>query len=225
MIYKIFSDEEVEDILSKLNNKKLVDGKDTQQLSQLYNIKENKETIITNKVDEYITNLFKQKGAINKIYAPTKIKNRIYNNYNINDFYDYHIDSFQSSDSKMLYNYGFTISLSDDFEGGQFVLQTEAGEIGYRVNKGEVVIFPIIYPHKVTKVTKGCRQNIIGWFESKVTYEQAYILKVVDEIKLINMQLLKSNSNNETFKSLLLKSGLVQNYLVTQWGNDIFQNA
>ena len=32
------------------------------------------------------------------------------------------------------------------------------------------------------------------------------------------MQLLKSNSNNETFKSLLLKSGLVQNYLVTQWG-------
>ena len=225
MIYKIFSDEEVEDILSKLNNKKLVDGKDTQQLSQLYNIKENKETIITNKVDEYITNLFKQKGVIEKIYAPTKIKNRIYNNYNINDFYDYHIDSFHSSDSKMLYNYGFTISLSDDFEGGEFVLQTEAGEIGYRVNKGEVVIFPIIYPHKVTKVTKGCRQNIIGWFESKVTYEQAYILKVVDEIKLINMQLLKSNSNNETFKSLLLKSGLVQNYLVTQWGNDIFQNA
>jgi hypothetical protein len=47
MIYKIFSDEEVEDILSKLNNKKLTDGKDTQQLSQLYNIKENKETIIT----------------------------------------------------------------------------------------------------------------------------------------------------------------------------------
>ena len=43
MIYKIFSDEEVEDILSKLNNKKLVDGKKTQQLSKVYNIKENKE--------------------------------------------------------------------------------------------------------------------------------------------------------------------------------------
>jgi hypothetical protein len=34
-----------------------------------------------------------------------QIKNRIYNNYNVNDFYDYHIDSFQSSDSKMLYNH------------------------------------------------------------------------------------------------------------------------
>ena len=163
MIYKIFSDEEVEDILSKLNNKKLVDGKDTQQLSQLYNIKENKETVINNKVDEHITSLFKQKGVIEKIYAPTKIKNRIYNNYNVNDFYDYHIDSFQSSDSKMIYNYGFTISLSDDYEGGQFVLQTEAGEIGYTVNKGEIVIFPIIYPHKVTPVTSGTRYSLVLW--------------------------------------------------------------
>ena len=219
MIYKIFSDEEVEDILSKLNNKKLVDGKKTQQLSKVYNIKENKETVINNKVDEHITSLFKQKGVIEKIYAPTKIKNRIYNNYNVNDFYDYHIDSFQSSDSKMLYNYGFTISLSDDFEGGEFVLQTEAGEIGYRVNKGEVVIFPIIYPHKVTKVTKGCRQNIIGWFESKVTYEQSYILKTLQEIVKTNMDVVKSNSENKTAKSLLIKSGLVQNYLVTKWGH------
>ena len=218
MIYKIFSDEEVEDILSKLNNKKLVDGKKTQQLSKVYNIKENKETVINNKVDEHITSLFKQKGVIEKIYAPTKIKNRIYNNYNVNDFYDYHIDSFQSSDSKMIYNYGFTISLSDDYEGGQFVLQTEAGEIGYTVNKGEVVIFPIIYPHKVTPVTKGCRQNIVGWFESKVTYEQSYILKTLQEIVKTNMDVVKSNSENKTAKSLLIKSGLVQNYLVTKWG-------
>ena len=218
MIYKIFSDEEVEDILSKLNNKKLVDGKKTQQLSKVYNIKENKETVINNKVDEYITSLFKQKGAIEKIYAPTKIKNRIYNNYNVNDFYDYHIDSFQSSDSKMIYNYGFTISLSDDYEGGQFVLQTEAGEIGYTVNKGEVVIFPIIYPHKVTPVTKGCRQNIVGWFESKITYEQSYILKTLQEIVKTNMDVVKSNSENKTVKSLLIKSGLIQNYLVTKWG-------
>jgi len=218
MIYKIFSNEEVEDILSKLNNKKLVDGKKTQQLSKVYNIKENKETVINNKVDEHITSLFKQKGAIEKIYAPTKIKNRIYNNYNVNDFYDYHIDSFQSSDSKMIYNYGFTISLSDDFEGGQFVLQTEAGEIGYTVNKGEVVIFPIIYPHKVTPVTKGCRQNIVGWFESKVTYEQSYILKTLQEIVKTNMDVVKSNSKNKIAKSLLIKSGLIQNYLVTKWG-------
>ena len=218
MLYKLFNDEEVEDILSKLTNKKFVDGKHSQKLSKIYNIKENKETLINSKVDEYIGKLFKSKTALKKIYAPIKIKNRIYNNYNVNDFYDYHVDSFQSSDSKMLYNYGFSISLTDDYEGGDFVLQTEAGEIGYKVGKGEVVIFPIIYPHKVMPITKGCRQNIIGWFESKVTYEQSYILKAVEEIANINTKLLKTNSSSPVFKNLLTKTALVQNYLVTKWG-------
>ena len=118
----------------------------------------------------------------------------------------------------MLYNYGFSISLTDDYEGGDFVLQTEAGEIGYKVGKGEVVIFPIIYPHKVMPITKGCRQNIIGWFESKVTYEQSYILKAVEEIANINTKLLKTNSSSPVFKNLLTKTALVQNYLVTKWG-------
>jgi len=217
MIYKLFTDEEIDTILSKLN-KDFVDGKKSQKLSKVYSIKENKETLITKEVDEYIGSVFKSKKAIKKIYAPTKIKNRIYNNYNTNDFYDYHVDSFQSSDSKMLYNYGFTISLSDDYEGGDFVLQTEAGEIAYNIGKGQIVIFPIIYPHKVTPVTNGCRQNLIGWFESKISYEQSYVLKAVEEIANINTELLKTNSNSPVFKNLLTKTALVQNYLVTKWG-------
>ena len=218
MIYKIFSDEEVEDILSKFNNKKFVDGKNTQNLSTIYDIKENKEILINSKVDEYIANLLKENTLIKKVYSPTKVKNRIYNNYTTNDFYDYHIDSFQSSDSKMLYNYGFTISLSDDFEGGEFVLQTEAGEVGYKVGKGEIVIFPIIYPHKVSKVTAGCRKNIIGWFESKISYEQSFVLKNIQELVSVNLDLVKSNTKQPLFKEMLIKTALVQNYLVTKWG-------
>jgi len=217
MIYKLFTDEETDNILARLN-KNFVDGKKSQKLSNVYNIKENKETVITPKIDEYIGNIFKNKKAIKKIYAPTKIKNRIYNNYNTNDFYDYHVDSFQSSDSKMLYNYGFTISLSDDYEGGDFVLQTEAGEIAYNIGKGQIVIFPIIYPHKVTPITSGRRQNIIGWFESNITYEQSFVLKNLEEIATINLDLLQSNTEQVLFKELLIKTALVQNYLVTKWG-------
>ena len=217
MIYKLFTDEETDSILARLN-KNFVDGKNTQKLSNVYSIKENKETLITPKIDEYIGNIFKNKKAIKKIYAPTKIKNRIYNNYNVNDFYDYHVDSFQSSDSKMLYNYGFTISLSDDYEGGDFVLQTEAGEIAYNIGKGQIVIFPIIYPHKVTPIISGRRQNIIGWFESNITYEQSFVLKNLEEIATINLELLQSNTEQVLFKELLIKTALVQNYLVTKWG-------
>ena len=171
MIYKVFTEEETNTIINKLTyNKIFTDGKHSQQLSKIYNVKENKESTIPEELNKHIGKLLKNKRAIKTIYAPLKIKTRIYNSYSNNNFYDYHVDSFQSSDSKMLYNYGFTIGLSNEYEGGEFVLQTEAGEIGYKINKGEVVIFPIIYPHKVTPVTNGCRQNLIGWFESKVTY-------------------------------------------------------
>ena len=219
MIYKVFTEEETNTIINKLTyNKIFTDGKHSQQLSKIYNVKENKESTIPEELNKHIGKLLKNKRAIKTIYAPLKIKTRIYNSYSNNNFYDYHVDSFQSSDSKMLYNYGFTIGLSNEYEGGEFVLQTEAGEIGYKINKGEVVIFPIIYPHKVTPVTNGCRQNLIGWFESKVTYEQSYILKTLQEIVKTNTDVVKSNSENKTAKSLLIKSGLVQNYLVTKWG-------
>ena len=161
MIYKLFTDEETDSILAKLN-KNFIDGKNSQKLSNVYSIKENKETLITPKIDEYIGNIFKNKKAIKKIYAPTKIKNRIYNNYNTNDFYDYHVDSFQSSDSKMLYNYGFTISLSDDYEGGEFVFNTNHK---VKLKTGDLLIFPsnFLYAHEVKEITKGNRYSYVSW--------------------------------------------------------------
>ena len=60
MIYKLFTDEETDSILAKLN-KNFVDGKNSQKLSNVYNIKENKETLISKEVDEYIGNIFKNK--------------------------------------------------------------------------------------------------------------------------------------------------------------------
>ena len=118
----------------------------------------------------------------------------------------------------MLYNYGFTINLTDDYEGGDFVLQTEVGEIAYNIGKGQIVIFPIIYPHKVSPIISGCRQNIIGWFESNITYEQSFILKNLEEIATTNLELLQNNTEQILFKELLIKTALVQNYLVTKWG-------
>ena len=218
MIYKILSNDDVEHLKKSLTKKDFVDGKKSQQLSSIYNIKQNKETPIVGEVDSYLENLFTTKRILKTVYAPTRVTTQIYNKYVKDDFYDYHVDSFRSSIGNMFYNYGFTLGLSDDYEGGEFVLQTEAGEIGYQIKKGEVVIFPIIYPHKVNVVTKGCRENLIGWFESKVSYEQSYILKAVAEIANTNIALLKTDSSSTVFKNLLTKTALVQNYLVTKWG-------
>ena len=52
--------------------------------------------------------------------------------------------------------------------------------------------------NKVSKVTKGVRENIIGWFSSNVSYEQFYILKHLQESAMILTQLIKED--DETAK-------------------------
>ena len=218
MIYQILSDEDLDTIQKEIPSKqKFVSGKNTQQLSKIYNIKDNKEAILPEKIQKHIQDIFLNGNLIKSIYAPTKVVARIYNRYTENDFYDYHIDPFQSSTEKMLYNYGFTICINDEYEGGEFIIKTNIGEAGFKLTAGQGLIFPVIYPHKIAPITSGIRENIIGWFSSSVTYEQSYILQNLFEAIQIELQLIKEE-NEDIFKELLQKTALVQNYLVTKWG-------
>jgi len=218
MIYQILSDEDLDTIQKEIPSKqKFVSGKNTQQLSKIYNIKDNKEAILPEKIQKHIQDIFLNGNLIKSIYAPTKVVARIYNRYTENDFYDYHIDPFQSSTEKMLYNYGFTICINDEYEGGEFIIRTNFGEAGFKLTAGQGLIFPVIYPHKIAPITSGIRENIIGWFSSSVTYEQSYILQNLFEAIQIELQLIKEE-NEDIFKELLQKTALVQKYLITKWG-------
>ena len=97
MIYKILSNDDVEHLKKSLTKKDFVDGKKSQQLSSIYNIKQNKETPIVGEVDSYLENLFTTKRILKTVYAPTRVTTQIYNKYVKDDFYDYHVDSFRSS--------------------------------------------------------------------------------------------------------------------------------
>tara|TARA_R100000234_G_C4965313_1_gene163637 strand:+ start:136 stop:804 length:669 start_codon:yes stop_codon:yes gene_type:complete len=218
MLYQILSDDDLNLIQTEVfSNLKFVDGKNTQQLSKFYNIKDNKETVLPEKLQKHVQKIFLEGNLIKSIYAPTKVVARIYNRYSKDDFYDYHIDPFQSSTEKMIYNYGFTICISDEYEGGEFIVKTNIGEAGYKLTAGQGLIFPVIYPHKVAPVTEGLRENIIGWFSSNITYEQSYILQNLFEATQIELQLIKEE-NDDIFKELLQKTALVQSYLTTKWG-------
>ena len=74
-----------------------------------------------------------------------------------------------------------------------------------------------MYPHKVNTITKGIRENIIGWFSSKISYEQMYLLKQLQESSMMLTELVKEDKSKTT-KNLLITNILVQNYLKKHWG-------
>ena len=221
MFLKLLDEEDTVYLRNQLANKKFVDGKKTQAISKLYDIKQNKETTLPDNVRKYLISLLYDNPYIDSVYCPNRVSVNFYNRYVEGDFYDYHIDSFKASpkSNNVFYDYGFSINLNDDYEGGEFVVKTEFGEIGTKLQAGQAAVFPIIFPHKVNKVTKGVRENIIGWFSSNVSYEQFFILKHLQESAMTLTKLMKEDTATaEVYNNLLLNNTLVQNYLKKLWG-------
>jgi len=76
--------------------------------------------------------------------------------------YDWHLDIGNSVSHRKL---SFTIQLTDskEYEGGDLeFLGTKVNTEAFR-KKGTCIIYPSFLTHRVTKVTKGTRDAIVGW--------------------------------------------------------------
>ena len=56
----------------------------------------------------------------------------------------------------------FTVMLNDDFEGGEFEIQTTEKNV-VELKKKDVIIFHADTPHRVKPVNKGVRHSLVGW--------------------------------------------------------------
>ena len=88
--------------------------------------------------------------------------------YGKGDFYDYHMDSniYDNSSQRKL---SITVQLSDsiDYVGGDFEFSKDIGKLDQKKlrEKGTILVFPSFLYHRVTKVTKGERFSLVGWYE------------------------------------------------------------
>ena len=209
---KLLTEENVKYCTNAIKKLKYKDGSFTQPLNKVYNVKQNQEILgVPENVRKYLIDIFYNHDFIDSVYCPNRISVNFYNKYQKDDFYDLHVDSFRATpkSNNVYFDYGFSINLTDKYEGGEFFLQTEVGPMSFKLASGEAAVFPIIYPHGVNKVTSGIRENILGWFSSNVSYEQAFILK-----NLYDVQSYLKKQNKEKF----VQTTLVQSYLKKMWG-------
>jgi len=209
---KLLTEDNVKYCTNAIKKLKYKDGSFTQPLNKVYNVKQNQEILgVPENVRKYLIDIFYNHDFIDSVYCPNRISVNFYNKYQKNDFYDLHVDSFRATpkSNNVYFDYGFSINLTDKYEGGEFFLQTEVGPMSFKLASGEAAVFPIIYPHGVNKVTSGIRENILGWFSSNVSYEQSFILK-----NLYDVQAHLKGKNKEKF----VQTTLVQSYLKKAWG-------
>ena len=82
--------------------------------------------------------------------------------------YGRHIDNaFMSSGRADL---SFTIFLSEkkQYEGGELLIENLSSESEFKLDRGEILIYPSTYLHSVKKILNGERIVCVGWIESYV---------------------------------------------------------
>ena len=79
------------------------------------------------------------------------------------DFFDWHLDFGPGETS--IRKLSMTIQLSDpsEYEGGDLQFMINQNIVTASREKGTIVIFPSFILHRVTPITKGVRQSIVGW--------------------------------------------------------------
>ena len=81
-----------------------------------------------------------------------------------------HMDNAVMGPDKMRSDVSVTLFLSepDDYDGGELVMETSAGEVAYKLPAGAAVTYPSTMLHRVNAVTRGTREVAVTWAQSLV---------------------------------------------------------
>ena len=163
--------EELETINKNLKNQKDLweDGKKTagSYASKVKNnLQLNRNSEFSKKYAELIKRKILSNQLIKSFALPKLIHGIMFTKSQKDMHYGRHIDNpFMSSGRSDL---SFTISLThqDSYEGGELLIETINSENKFKLNAGEIIIYPSTYLHSVQEIKNGERIVCVGWIES-----------------------------------------------------------
>lgn len=85
--------------------------------------------------------------------------------------YGMHVDSpLMGQQYTIRTDVGMTLFLSppEAYEGGELLVQTETGDVKYKLKAGDAIIYPTTRLHRVIPVTSGVRLAVVTWMQCAV---------------------------------------------------------
>ena len=107
----------------------------------------------------------------------------------------------------------FTLFLSDQtqYQGGELVLEDSSGERSWKLDAGDLLLYPSTYLHRVNEVTDGERLVIVGWLTSRV--REPNQREILFDMEQSVRQEFNLNGKTEQYDRL----SRVRNNLLRQW--------
>jgi len=182
LIHQLLNTEEINLIKNELEKctQDWEDGKKTAG-SHASMVKNNLQLNRNSETSKRNSQLINKKILINKLIKsfslPKRIHGMMFTKSSENMHYGKHIDNPYMSSGRS--DLSFTLSLTNrnSYKGGELIIETMNSEEKFKLNAGEIIIYPSSYLHSVKEVTNGERLVCVGWIESyvKSTEEREYL--------------------------------------------------
>ena len=152
-------------------NQSWEDGKNTAG-SHAAQVKNNLQLKRKSDISKKLSHLIKQKilnNALVKSFTLAKhIHGIMFTKASAGMSYGRHIDNAYMSSGRADLSFTIFLSEKNQYDGGELLIENLSSESEFKLERGEILVYPSTYLHSVKEILNGERIVCVGWIESYV---------------------------------------------------------
>ena len=173
LTHQLLNSEDLEFLRKNLGKKGLFweDGKQTagkHAAKVKNNLQLKRDSDLSIKLSGSITNKILSNQLIKSFALPKKVHGTIFSKSTPGMKYGRHIDNAYMSTGRADLSFTIFLNCKDEYEGGALSIECFNSEKNFKLDAGEIIIYPSTFLHSVEEVIAGERLVFIGWIESYV---------------------------------------------------------
>ena len=144
------------------------------------NLQLNRNSNCSKKNAEFIVKKLLTNTLIKSFTLPKKIHGIMFTKSSKGMKYGRHVDNAYMSSGRADLSFSIFLNKKNSYEGGELIVENITTENKFKLNEGEIIIYPSTYLHSVKEVTNGERLVCVGWIESyvKSIEEREYLFDI-----------------------------------------------
>ena len=129
---------------------------------------------------EFIVKKLLTNTLIKSFALPKKIHGIMFSKSSKGMKYGRHVDNAYMSSGRADLSFSIFLNKKNSYEGGELVVENINTENKFKLNQGEIIIYPSTYLHSVEEIINGERLVCVGWIESyvKSIEEREYLFDI-----------------------------------------------
>ena len=175
VIPEVLSKQQLKSVSELLENADYVDGR-LSAGKTARKVKKNHELATDSKLHGQLNNIVMNSLFNHPVYQAVVLPHRLatpfYARYEPGETYGQHVDDPIMGPMQGRYRTDVSTTLflnePDEYEGGEIVIQSPAGEQKFKLSAGSAITYPSGSLHNVAQVTKGTRLVAVTWAQSLI---------------------------------------------------------